>query len=147
MTPLEAGAILTAASQADNRTWDETTATAWSAMIDPAVTLADAAEAVTAHYTKTRQWLMPADINDYVRQVHRRRMQDAGPPDYPSDLTQMQERAYRELWLGHVKRGESAANATALTDEALNFSRGQMIEAPADVRKAIDGFTAKRTIR
>lgn len=143
MNPIEAGALLTAAAQIDNRNWDESTAQAWSAMIDPAVTFRDAIDALKAHYNRTRQWLMPSDINDHVRGLHKIRLQDAGPPDYPNGLTQAQERAYRELWQMHVKSGSPAAEATTLADEQLHIDRGQLGPAPDDIRKSIERFRFK----
>lgn len=102
-----------------------------------------AMEAVKDHIRRGEGWLTPKLVRDYVRGVHVQRMRDAGPPDYPSGLSQAQERAYRLLWLDAVKRGLPAAEATAATDAELGYQRRELIEAPTDARAALDGYRVK----
>lgn len=127
----------------DQRNVDQAHLLAWSeALAD--VDYALALDAVTAHYRATQAWIGPSNIRQHIREVERQRMRDAGPPDYPSDLSQAQERAYRAVWLDHVKRGVLATEATVLADEALSIRRGELIAPPDEARKAITEFARKR---
>lgn len=138
----EAGQLLIKAQAYDNRTIGEMNIQAWAeALAEVDYTLA--LDAVTTHYRSTHEWIGPSHIRQYVRDVERQRMRDAGPPDYPSGLTQIQERAYRLLWLDAVKRGAPAEQATAATDAELGYRRLKLVEAPAEARAALDGYRVK----
>lgn len=141
MKPSDAAALLTKAASFDQRTISEFDAVAWAEALGD-IDLELAAEAITDHARHGEGRVNPKYILDYVRMIHRRRMQDAGPPDYPNGLTQFEERDYRDLWLAAVKRGATAAEATTGTDQALHIDRGQLTQAP--VAKAIEDFTNRR---
>lgn len=143
LTPSEAGKVLAAARLIDNRQFDATTAIAWASMIAETVTLQDALDAVAHHMATSTAYLMPVHINEHVRSVHKRRMQDAGPPDFPSGLTRAQESAYRMSWIAYVKAGLATEQATALADEELGIVRAALVEASPTTRKAIETLWAR----
>lgn len=138
----EAGQLLIKAQAYDNRTIGEMNIQAWAeALAEVDYTMA--LDAVTTHYFSTAEWIGPSHIRRHVREVELQRMRDVGPPNYPSGLTQVQERAYRLLWLDAVKRGRSADEATAAADAELGYEHGPLVGPSPDVRKAIEDFKLK----
>jgi hypothetical protein len=108
----------------------------------------DAAAAVMHHITnKPGEWLTPAHVVQRVRQVHRQRLVDAGPPDFPShedgrELSQPEERRYRELWQEQIRRGATREQATAQVDTMLGHRRGALTDRP--VAQALEGMFSTR---
>lgn len=71
MNPAEVAALLTYASAFDGRRVSAEVATAWAEALDTATTLADARQAITAHYAETTTWVMPAHVNVRCREYRR----------------------------------------------------------------------------
>jgi hypothetical protein len=82
MTPIEVGRVLVKASAFDQRTVGEVDIMAWHEILRR-VEYADALEAVTRHYTETRERLMPADVIRHARSIRedRRGKEIAGRSD------------------------------------------------------------------
>ena len=72
MTPAQAAALLTIAAAYDNRKPDEDQARAW-AMILGDLRFEDCRDAVLRHYRKSREWLMPAEVIEGVREIRNER--------------------------------------------------------------------------
>lgn len=142
MNRTEVTLLLAKVQSNDRRTVGEIDVLTWLEALDD-IDAPLAMEAVRDHIKRGDGWLTPKMVRDYVRAVHVQRMRDAGPPDYPSGLTQGQERAYRLLWLDAVKRGLPAAEATAASDEELGYQRGQLNPPTPDARKVIEDFKLK----
>lgn len=75
MTPKEAAALLTVCAGFDNRKPDPDTAKAWSLALNGLDFIA-ARDAVVAHYSESREWIMPADIRNRVRRERAARIED-----------------------------------------------------------------------
>lgn len=142
MNRTEVTLLLAKVQSNDRRTVGEIDVMTWLEALEDIAPLA-AMDAVKDHIRNGDGWLTPKMVRDYVRTLEKNRMRDAGPPDYPSDLTQAQERTYRLLWLDAVKRGATAEQATAATDAELGHGRSQLNAAPPDVQKAIEDFRFK----
>jgi hypothetical protein len=105
MIPSDCGDVLRACAFYDNRKVTDEAAVAWSAAIDKDVSKRDALEAVVAHYADSADWLGPSHINQRARAVRRERLQRAGDPPIPGDLTHAHESTWRHLWCSAVKDG------------------------------------------
>lgn len=142
LTPLEAGKLLAATREFDYRHWDEQTALAWAATINPTVTLDAAYRAIRAHYSTSSERITVADINRFAADERRRLLAAAGPADFPNGLTQKQEREYRSAWQRAVLAGATREQASAITDRELGYHRGLEITAPPTVRDRLDEYAA-----
>lgn len=145
MKPSEAVLLLAKAAAFDRRTVGDADAIAWAeALGDTDMTLA--LESITQHYRETTDWIMPNHILRYVREIQQSRLRDAGSPDYPSDLTQAQERAYRICYQAAIKAGMSRDEATSAADRETAVTRLPEVEAPPEVRRAIADFERARSV-
>lgn len=70
MEAREAFQLLTLASAFDGRTVDRETAVVWAEVLAD-VSLADATEAMKAHYRDESRWMMPAHVVQRVKQKRR----------------------------------------------------------------------------
>jgi hypothetical protein len=143
MTVDETIEILALVVSNDRRTVGEADVLLWSGVLKD-VSYQDAADAVIWHATNSPgEWLTPAHIVQRVRQVHRTRLQDAGRvPDYPTGLSQLEEKRYRELWQEQVRCGATAAQAQVQVDAVLGYKRGELVSRP--VAQAIEGMFSTR---
>jgi hypothetical protein len=131
----EIALFLTRVSVTDKRTVGKADVEVWADALE-GVDLGMAVEALTDHVRhRAQEWFTPTHVLSYIRQIHRQRMQDAGPVDYPADLTQAQERTYRLLWLDAVKSGMGRDQATAHTDQALGHTRTAIEGTPRTDRE------------
>jgi hypothetical protein len=85
MTIDEVVDLLTTAAAYDRRTVGEADAIAWHAAIGD-LPFEDSRAAVVAHYRESREWLMPADVRQRVKEARRERILDAGIPAPPPEL-------------------------------------------------------------
>ena len=98
MTPGDTARVLAAAQSLDNRrTVDEVVVASWHAIIG-GLEFEDAVAAVHAHYSRTRDWIMPADVLAGAKLARRERMAalDKYAPDADPDDPQAYIRALRE---------------------------------------------------
>lgn len=102
MTPAEAAGLLAIAAAFDNRKPDADAATAWAMALD-GWRFEDCREAVVGHYRITREWIMPSDVIDAVKEIRRNRLRDYGPIEPPPSLDPDDDRAYSQ-WLIDAQR-------------------------------------------
>lgn len=114
MTPEETGNLLGDCAAYDRRTVGEADVIAWHRIIGD-LPYHDCQAAVIAHYTESREWIMPADIRSRVKRAQR----DADGPRRLRDL--LNPAAYRKQ--------VEAADARTLA----------LIQAKAGRTLAIDG--------
>lgn len=137
MNVQEVSAVLAKIQAYDQRNVGEANLAAWTeALAD--VEVADALDAVAHHYKTTSTWIMPIHILTRIREVHRQRLTDAGPCDYPSGMSLAQERDYRQLWQEQVRRGATRDGATVAADQIIGYTRGELMSHP--VAQALEGM-------
>jgi hypothetical protein len=109
VTPSEAAQVLAKAAAFDRRTVGEIDARAWAEVLGH-VSLDDALAAVTRHYAGSREWIMPSDVREQVRQIHNDRSPGGG---------------------GLAAIAASAAPAVPLRDRSADVQRlvAQVVEA------------------
>lgn len=132
-------ALLTKMAAYDQRTIGEADVAAWHEVLPEEVGIVDALASVPAHYSRSRDRMMPADVIDAVTAVRRERLQRAGTPPMPADLTWKQERTWRKLWCDNVKDGMSIELAAATASDEMDLPK-ELPPAPdavADERKAL----------
>lgn len=66
MTPEEAGKLLGMCAAYDNRNVDDSALYAWFRVVGD-LPYAECEQAVIAHYTDSREWIMPADVRKRVK--------------------------------------------------------------------------------
>lgn len=106
MTPADTAELLTFAAAFDRRTIGKADVLAWHTVLTD-ITLQDAKDAVTAHYSRETRWIMPADIRQHV-QAQRAdtaadfqgpglsaAIPDADPDDVPAYLAAVKEQRTR----------------------------------------------------
>jgi hypothetical protein len=145
MTEDEASTVLTVAAAFDLRKVGKADSIAWSQALQR-IGFAEARDAVVAHYTTSRERIMPSDVLHLVLANRRRIMAAAGPPNYPPALGQQGERAWRLAWRDALLAGADPTQAERVADHRLSITRptAPEISAPQQVRAAIDRFTAAR---
>jgi hypothetical protein len=70
VTPEETVDLLTTCAAYDRRTIGKTDVAAWHAVVGD-LPFADAQQAVFAHYSESREWIMPADVRTRVKRKQR----------------------------------------------------------------------------
>lgn len=85
MTPSQVAELLTMASAFDRRTVGEADVIAWHLVLKD-VDYAQAQAAVAAHYSDTRDWIMPADIRQRVRRTRDTQAADIQGPGLPAEI-------------------------------------------------------------
>lgn len=139
MKETEVLALLTKMAAYDQRTIGEADVAAWHEVLPDEVGIVDALASVPAHYTRSRDRMMPADVIDAVTAVRRERLQRAGTPPMPADLTWKQERTWRRLWCDNVKDGMSIEQAADAASDEMDLPK-ELPPAPdavAEERKAL----------
>lgn len=84
MNEAQAAMLLGVCSTFDNRKADEAAAKAWSVALRD-VRFEDARDAVVAHYQRSADWVMPAQVIAEVRRIRARRI-DAVTLDPPAEV-------------------------------------------------------------
>lgn len=111
MNPSDCGDLLRACAFYDNRKVTKEAMVAWSHAIHPDITKHDALQAIAEHHGESTEYILPAHVNQRVKAIRRERLQRAGTPPVPGDLTQAQEREWRQLWCEKVKSGYESDKA------------------------------------
>lgn len=138
MIPEDAARLLAVCASFDNRKPDPDTAMAWSVVMGD-MRFEDCRDAVVAHYQKSREWIMPADIRSAVKRLRAKRLASAGDPTPPPDLTPLETIAWVKERNRRVANGEHVDTDGGRVLEARNLpelrafiARGpQILEAPA----------------
>lgn len=108
----------------DRRTVGDADVLAWHQVVGD-LRSADCQAAVVAHYSRTRDWAMPADIRDAVHTLRQDRLRTAGdPPTPPVDGDDV---AAYLAWIGHyrvgIADGLDKAGAEGYADAAMGITR------------------------
>ena len=101
MTPDETVDLLTLVQSYDRRTVGEADVAAWHLAIGDQP-YADAQNAVIAHYRESREWIMPADIRQRVREIRQGRLDITPVPPAPPEVAANPD-AYRK-WRGDWRK-------------------------------------------
>lgn len=143
----EVSQLLGAIAATDNRTVGDLDVQTWAAILPPDMPLAAAQAAVIQHRRESSDWLTPKHIIDAVGLERRERLQRAGDPPMPGDLTWAQEREWRQLWAGHVKDGLSRDDAAKVASRQMALpSELEKIDMPDYARKAITAFARDHSV-
>ena len=146
MNPSDCGDLLRACAFYDNRKVTNEAMIAWSHAIDPDVGKADALQAIADHHGDSTEYILPVHINRQVKAVRRDRLQRAGTPPTPGDLTQAEEREWARRWCAHVKAGADRDQAAALASTDMGLTpklpiRDRKTELTALIAAGAERFT------
>ena len=147
MTEDDAATLLTVCAAFDLRKVGTADSIAWSQALQR-VSFLEARDAVVAHYTTSRERIMPSDVLGLVLAARRRVMTAAGLPNYPPALDPQGERAWRLAWRDALLAGRDAATAERIADHRLSITRptAPQIGPPPEIAAAIGQFTAARKV-
>ena len=140
MTPADAAEVLALAAAFDNRSVGEANALAWSAAVDERVSVADAKRIVTEHYARTREWVMPSDVNAASAILRRTRLDRMATPEPPETLNGdpglelTWQRAYRRA----IGDGHDESMADLIACRTVGTFRPQIAAAPRPVTRLIE---------
>ena len=131
----EVADLLTMASAYDGRKPAEVTTRAWAAALDDNITFADAKTIVIEHYARTRDWIMPADVNAASRQIRHARTSVMASPQPPEALDGIPERenAWRRAYVRLIGDGLTEAEADARACAEHGVTRPAIEAAPRPV--------------
>lgn len=131
----EVADLLTMASAYDGRKPAVTTVEAWAAALDDNIAFADAKAIVIEHYARTRDWLMPADVNAASRQIRHARTSVIATPQPPEALDGIpaREHAWRRAYIRLVGDGLTEAEADAQACAEHGVTRPAIEAAPRPV--------------
>ena len=135
----EVSILLTKIAAFDQRTIGNADVEAWSEALGDAVGLADSLDAVTKHFRSSADRLMPIHILNAAGGIRRDRLQRAGIPPIPGDLSWKQEKEWRQLWCAKVKDGLSSEQATSETNIAMRIHELPAVEI-AVAKRTIEAF-------
>ena len=121
MKPTEAAALLTIAAAYDNRKPDADQAKAW-AMILADLRFEDCRAVILEHYTKSREWLMPADVISGVKRLRAERLRRFGHIPPPAHLAD--DPAAEVEWFRRVKSLVADGQITSL--DQVDDQRGEL---------------------
>lgn len=145
MKPSEVKELLALVQAGDQRNVTDAAVSLWSAVLTPDMQRQDAVEAVRHHFGTSTDYLMPVHVNDYVRQLRRRRVAECkAVPVVPADLHQAQERAWLSLFWDAVKRGELEPQQVA--DAEMGLIRPELPSADPGRVLAIERLASSKTI-
>lgn len=139
MNTSDYGDLLRACAFYDNRKVTKEAAVAWAHAIKPYVTKADALQAIADHHAESTDYILPAHVNDRVRQVQRDRLQRAGDPPMPGGLTWQREREWRERWCAAIKAGLDKDQAAAQASTVMGLPAEL---PPAKTKAELEAFIA-----
>lgn len=134
MRKSEVATLLGMLAATDNRTVGDLDVETWTAILPPDMPLADAQAAVIQHRQQSVDWLQPKHIIDLVGGIRRERLQRAGTPPIPGDLTWAQEQDWRVLWCSHVKAGLERSAAARAASDAMGLIEDEPAQAVAAAR-------------
>ncbi len=131
METRDAAIILAKCAAFDSRTIGRADAEAWAdALTRSGVTPDEALNAVGSWYAEHRERIMPADVSQLARDARRKRSAEVGYPDYPSGLTQIEERQWARRWHQLINEGCAPNDAAANCDAFFGIVQPAL--APAD---------------
>lgn len=136
MNASDCGDLLRACAFYDNRKLTLQAALAWAQSIAADVSKADALKAIAEHHAESTDYIGPAHINQRVRAIRRERLQRAGDPPMPGDLTHAQEREWRQLWCDRVKAGMDKDTAAESASMAMNLHPELPAVGSSDAQRA-----------
>jgi hypothetical protein len=149
VTPTEVGILLTKISSVDNRRLSVATADAWTEILDPRITLADAWQAARDHFaSKAGEYLMPGHINDRVKQMRKARLDAMRVPDPPEVLADDVrgaldwQRAYRSA----IGDGHDEALADRIACTTVGVQRAQIEAATRPVLALVESVAVSSRI-
>lgn len=139
--PSVAAELLGRAAARDNRQPTRAQALAWSEDLHETVSLADGSAAISAHYQRTRDWIMPSEINSAVQAMRRTRTEKIGSDELPpAELDDQPARAV--TWTREYRRaigdGHEPDQATKRACAAVGVAVPAQIEPtrrPDEVRR------------
>lgn len=141
MTPSEISDLLAYAAAFDNRSASEIAARAWAEALDPRVSFDDGRALVVEHYSRTRDWIMPSDINTGSSRMRKARldvMRTPEPPDTidPDDVQAglSWQRAYRAA----IGDGHDEQRADEIACATLGVRRPEVITAVRPVAQLVE---------
>ncbi len=138
MTPATAGALLAYASAFDNRNVTTEAATAWSEALAPYVNLADGKAAIVEHYGRTRDWIMPADINAAVKRIRAGRIDKHPHGELPPGLDPIQSKEWLLAYRRAVGDGRPVDDAQQAADYEVGAARPVLVQPdPEKVRQIV----------
>jgi len=141
VTPSEAAALLTYAAAYDNRTISEIAARAWAEALDPRTMFDDGRRIVVEHYSRTRDWIMPADINAASRTIRLARLDRMQTPEPPSSLDADDipaQLAWQRAYRGAIGDGHDEDAADRIANATVNVTRIQIEAAPRPVAALVE---------
>lgn len=133
--PSVAAELLGRAAARDNRQPTRAQALAWSEDLHETVSLADGSAAISAHYQRTRDWIMPSEINAAVQAMRRTRTDKIGSDELPPAELDDQP-AVAVTWTREYRRAIGDGHEPETAEKRACAAVG--IEAPA----AIEGGRA-----
>ena len=129
----ETAVLLAKISAFDQRTIGESDVEAWTdGLEESGIPLTDAMAVVTNHFRTSHDRIMPVHIIEGVRAIRRERLARYGPPPFPRELDQAQERAWAKLWWTAIRGGEDDPIAAANAE--LGISPVELLPNPAMAR-------------
>ncbi|WP_116949210.1 hypothetical protein [Jiangella endophytica] len=145
MNKSETATILAMVQSFDRRTVGEADIAAWEAVLTD-IRLDDAKAAVLGHYRKSRAWLMPADIVDFVTLLRRTRRARIPLPAAPPELVDgsgypIPEDA--EKWRAYVEWRDETLRAIADGQLVPDPPTDVLLRDMDEVQAAGDGIWAQ----
>lgn len=121
--PSIAAGLLAWASATDNREVTEAASIAWAEALDDRVTLPDGKAAITAHRSRSGEWLMPSHVNAGVHAIRKARLDAMQTPQPPEALDghPRRELAWQRAYREAVGDGYSARDAMDLACATVNI--------------------------
>lgn len=138
MTPAQAATVLALAAAFDNRTVGEANAIAWSEALDERVALDDAKQIVVDHYARTREWIMPSDINTASAALRRDRLSRMRTPEPPADLSVTDELVWQRVYRAAIGDGFEHDEADARACAELGIVRPEQITSTRPVLALVE---------
>lgn len=130
IAPSLAAELLARAAARDNRQPTRAQAIAWSEDLHETVNLADGSAAISAHYQRTRDWIMPSDINAAVRAIRRARTDAISDQEVPP--AELADRpAVAITWTREYRRAIGDGDAPSVAEKRACAAVG--IEVPARI--------------
>jgi len=128
----DAAELLGRAAARDNREPTRAGAIAWSEDLHEYVSLADGSAAISAHYQRTRDWIMPSDINTAVRAMRKARTERIGADEIPPAALD-EKPAVALTWTREYRRaigdGEAPDAATKRACDAVGIAVPLQLDA------------------
>lgn len=142
MKRAETAALLGMMAAFDRRTIGDADVIAWTDALDGRVTFPVAQEAIRRHFRESTDWLMPARVIALSKVIIRERVEKAGQPDFPPDLTLDEERTWRRHWLDGVEAAVSDPSDHA--DRLMGITRPDVL--PIDKSKLTRALSASKGV-